>query len=70
MTDPERVEYELLISDGSYSHIRVKTAVNVEPGEDLLRALSRARAAVRERIRADYRGMGDLRGWITEEASP
>lgn len=68
MSEPTRVRYEILLSDENHSHVTVGVDSAVGPEETTEEALARVRAIVRFRIKADLRGMGDLRGW-TEEAA-
>jgi hypothetical protein len=67
MTEPDRVTYEVLVSTGDYSHIKIGVATNVREGEDLTEALKRGRTVVRKAVRDDYKKMGDLRGYVRED---
>ena len=67
MTEPGRVTYKVLVSDGNYSHVEIGVDLPIGAEETLDQAMERARAEVRRRVRADYRKMGSLRGWEEEE---
>ena len=67
MTEPGRVSYRILVSDGNYSHVEIGVELPVGTDETLEQAMERARAEVRKRVRADYRKMGSLRGWEVDE---
>ena len=61
MTD--QVTYEALVSTGNYSHLKIAVTLDREKGESITQAMARARAQVRNRIKADLKAMGDLNGW-------
>lgn len=67
MSEPDRVTYKVLLSDGNYSHVEIGVDLNLTAGETVEAGLERARKFVRARVKADYRKMGDLRGWDSEE---
>ena len=41
--------------------------LSAEEGETIEQALARARTEVRSRVKADYRAMGSLRGWVEDD---
>jgi hypothetical protein len=69
MTEPDRVTYEVLVSDGSYSHVRLGLSTDVEEGETTQQAFARARSLVRLNAREEFKKLGGLRGWADDEAA-
>jgi hypothetical protein len=67
VSEPDRVTYELLVSTGDYSHIKIGITTNVRDAEECEDAIERARKTVRKSVKADFKKMGDLRGYATDD---